>query len=466
MQANNLTELLTLLTEDSALSEKDAFELLRSLVGDGIRVRAEPSKGDGVPRRVLLTAIRMHADQRELSRQCNGIVLEYPSWKVLAMPSRAFDPHVNVTHICNNIQKYKMYDIKDGTTITLYWHSVTSTWVMSSANGFDVGGYRWMGRATYSEAFNVVAAAYPEFKYELLDKGYSYTIGFRHPDFHPLLSDGPKMWFIQSCDLALMNSADHRLVLSDNMTRPASAEQHGLVIPLQVTTDAGGRKGKELLTWISNRNIGAYQRYLQSLKADPADSNPAIHYGFVLRSTCGEPDYILESDLLQHVRSLIYNQPKKQGIGKVVIGETNRLDYSALRAYLTPAARYRFINLFPQYIDKYRSFEQHFNTLSEKIINILQQQKPYTDRVTRPMNQVDMLAAQFAAHIQSQENINVLGADGPGIIMDFITDRNYLDVYFATFIAPPFSPGHIGCVPALRSDGARPSARGRPVGKQ
>lgn len=431
MQVNNLSELLTQLIERTVnLPEKEAFGELRNLLGDGIRFRVEAPKADNAPRRVLLTSIRLHADHnRELSRQCNGVVIEYPSWKVLAVPAPAFNPQSNIAYICDNIHKYRVYDIKDGTTITLYWSAVNNSWVMSSANSFDAGGYYWMGNATYLTVFNLVAAAYPSFTYDNLDKNYSYTIGFRHPNFHPLLTDEPKMWFIQTCDLSQINAPDHRVVLSDIVPN--------IGIPSQTLSAVPNVKGKQLVAWISHRNIGAYQRYLRSIKEGAAAD---IHYGFVLRSTCGESDHIIESDLLQFIRSLMYNLPKKQNIGAVVINENNRQDYSALRAFLTPAARYRFINLFPQFVDKYRYFEQHFNALSGKIISILQQQKP---QPIQSPSQIDILAAQLAAHIQSQENINVLGADGPGIVMDFILDKNYLDIYYTYLICPPKNTGRV-----------------------
>ena len=38
--------------------------------------------------------------------------------------------------------------------------------------------------------------------FETLDRGRSYTIGFRHPNFHPMVADPPGVWNIQSVDLA------------------------------------------------------------------------------------------------------------------------------------------------------------------------------------------------------------------------------------------------------------------------
>ena len=39
-------------------------------------------------------------------------------------------------------------------------------------------------------------------EFQTLERGRCYTIGFRHPNFHPMVADPPGVWNIQSVDLA------------------------------------------------------------------------------------------------------------------------------------------------------------------------------------------------------------------------------------------------------------------------
>jgi hypothetical protein len=95
-----------------------------------------------------LTSNRLKADfDRELTRACNGVVFEYPSWRVLSVPTPMFNPRFRATDVSENMNSYSIYKIKDGTTVTMYYYN--DQWCLSSTNGFDVSGYQWMGPSTY-----------------------------------------------------------------------------------------------------------------------------------------------------------------------------------------------------------------------------------------------------------------------------------------------------------------------------
>ena len=81
---------------------------------------------------------------------------------------------------------------------------------------------KWGGDETYAEVLFELLAKSPTFwaatglrlrrgllcvddvrlEFQTLDRRRCYTIGFRHPDFHPIAADPPGVWNIQSVDLA------------------------------------------------------------------------------------------------------------------------------------------------------------------------------------------------------------------------------------------------------------------------
>ena len=78
-------------------------------------------------------------------------------------------------------------------------------WFLVSANGFDVSHLKWGGDDTYAEVLFELLAKSPAFLAATglrLERGRCYTIGFRHPNFHPMVADLPGVWNIQPVDLA------------------------------------------------------------------------------------------------------------------------------------------------------------------------------------------------------------------------------------------------------------------------
>ena len=95
-------------------------------------------------------------------------------------------------------------------------------WFLASANGFDLSHLKWGIDETYAEVLFELLAKSPTFlaatgprlrrglicvddvriDFQTLDRGRCYTIGFRHPNFHPMAADTPGVWNIQSVDLA------------------------------------------------------------------------------------------------------------------------------------------------------------------------------------------------------------------------------------------------------------------------
>lgn len=455
MQQNveNLAELVTLLRSNtSAMTTEEAFNYLQDLVGNNIRIRYEVTESTKVDekskdkssgrfshlnnnvQRVLLTSDRLHAEfHRELSRECNGVVLEYPSWKVLSIPSPMFNPKYRINDIIKHLDKYSIYEINDGTTVTLYWYG--GKWCLSSTNGFDVSDYKWMGQFTYKDAIGVVAKQYPEFSFEKLSKDHCYTIGFRHNEFHPLLTDPAKMWLIQVVDLVKINAAVPAL---------STLQNTDIGLPLQTKAVLPNLSYSELMRWMQNRNREALNKYLNSVREGGAICD--IHYGYVLRCSTeslgsgsvasANCNIILESELLKQIRYNMYNLPKRKYTEAVLITSENRLEYTILRAFLNCSAKHLFITLFPQYVNYYHKYDAIFTKLSNRIVSALRNKnnrdmvfKSYKARDTLN-SKIDKVAAVQINNIEKSGKVNVMDPVGVNIVMDFIMDKKYLDLYY------------------------------------
>ncbi len=388
--------------------------------------------------RVILNSRRMDADfSKMLSNQCNGVILSYPTWDILALPPHKFNPRKNLLSKDVKLSDYKVYEIKDGTCCTLYWHDLTSQWTLGSTNGFDVGEYRWMGLTTYWEALCEVLKLYPEFSFDNLSKSKSYTIGFRHHSFHPLVADPQSAWFVQSYDRCTQD-----IDTNENVG-----------IPVQSAVDVSTETMLE-------KNAAAMSNYLTSVR----DGKPVVHYGYFLRADLLrvdlEPEIILsdimiESELLKQIRLMIYNLPK--GKFGTVLTCQNRMEYTVLRAYLSCFTKFTFINLFPQFTQQYCVYDEFFKKLTAKVIGIMRTKRPggkvinstsklsiaqRCDVKSDIANKADQtaelkitkLANCLVSHIESYEHINAMDSQGINIITDFITDKNYLDLYHACLL--------------------------------
>lgn len=447
---NTLVELCCRLRKETeGKTTEEAFNILQSLVGEHVRVRTEIVRDDtedtadvnaapgkfsylnGVDvHRVLLTADRLKADfTRELVRSCNGVVLEYPGWNVLAVPSPMFKPDFRVADVASNMDSYRVYKINDGTTVTLYYYN--DTWCISSTNGFDVSGYKWMGSSTYMEALTSAAKLYPGFCFGGLNESYAYTVGFRHNDFHPLLSDPASMWLIQTCDVSALNSENPKLVMVNV----------DIGLPQQTAVKA---TGVGFFKHLQETNANALGRYLSSVRG--SNANPDIHYGYVLRSDSltgalsANSNIILESDLLKKIRNLMYNLPKNKFAGATPITSANRLEYTILRAYLSCNDRFTFIGLFPQFQKQYDSYNNSFNKLSSRILGALRNRN-VRENIANPrdkdvsVRRIDTLAFALVKHIEDCGKINGFDSQATNIVLDFIMNKKYLDLYYACWFS-------------------------------
>lgn len=435
--ASDLLSLVKLLQENATgVSNEEAFEYLHSLVAPDIKVRYEVvSKAESSARetrfshlngakigRIQLTADRNRADfRKELNRVCNGVVLEFGTWKILSIPPPMFNPRFRVTELSKNINKYEVYEIKDGTTVTLYYYN--NKWCFNSTNGFDVSDFRWTGTSTYASAFDEVSKLYPDFSLDKLQKDHCYTIGFRHHDFHPLKVDPQKLWLVRSYDI--------------NNKEQVTDENIGL--PAQTLAKFPVKAYKNLVNFMMELNNASFNSYMNSVKSDgepKPDVQPAIHYGYILRcsSAGAHSNILLESELLKRIRLFVYNLPKHKSEYTPVTPET-RVEYTVLKAFLDYQNKSTFFTLFPQFTPNYHKYTNIFNKITNKVMLALKSKNARDTLILNQISPVDKLSAKLVKKIEEHGRISVLDSQGPSIINDFIMDKKYLDLYFSMLVA-------------------------------
>lgn len=439
----SLAKLLAHLRKLGPMRACDALSELRRCVGDDVTITYEVTNEQPIvapPRpdaplptyahlvdksidRIILSAKRKEADFSSLLyRQLNGLVLSN-TWQVLSIPSMSFHRNVSQQFVIGNLPKYEVYEIRDGTVVTLYYYN--DSWRMSSANGYDVGNYTWVSDCTYTTAIDDLAKQYPNFSFAKLNPRVCYTIGFRHTMFHPLINDPQGMWLIQACNLDIANN----VVISQNgETLPIiHRELPDIGLPTQKPL-AFTISPQDIYNRITADNESAKQSYLSML----ASGTARPHYGYFLRCKDGSlPDIMLPSNLLTTLQNTIYDLPRKRRPHETPITHKNRLDYVCLRAYLSVFTKFEFITMFPQFSQLYENFDTLFNKLTNRVV-ALSTDGPAPTPLADP--KLEALAKKLADHILRTQAC-VQSPEGVAIVQDFMRDRRFLEVFFTAFIA-------------------------------
>lgn len=404
--------------------------------------------------RVLLTQNRERSNYKyPLSYEANGIVIDSKTWTVLAMPVPALNDRMSHNEIAAKMRSCVLTKIIDGTTVTLYSHTIDNEtkWHMSSTNGYDVGEYKWIGPRTYNEVFWSVAALYPEFSLDKLDTNLSYSIVFRSPEFHQFPADRPKMFVVSA-----YNRTTLKPVYKINIGIPM---QQALDIAAHTETTEDTPTSQQLKVLVSRCN-DALTVYLKNLgltpeqftqpskipseellarasKVDPS----AINYGYILRGT--NFNIMIESTLLKKIRQFMYNLPKGERLREltsrgVIIDNTTRTDYCALRAFLNRRDRQTFYNLFPQFAPKFAHYENIINQLSMRVLQCFKNKKTKSKLASSSATDaayesvvLDKVAVCMYDYINNKEKINVYDSSAISIITDYIVDSRYVDLYLS-----------------------------------
>lgn len=315
-----------------------------------------------------------------LQRECNGVVIDTNTWRILALPPPQHVSSGIIGKKINYLLKKGTFDvipIQDGTIVTLYsWEHPTEgrKWAISSSRGYDVSSFTWSGPLTYAEILDdLFSRLYPEFKEQTgmkllrdgkkthlsfanLDHTRSYTIGFRHHNFHPLLKDPERIWQVHSANLSCIF--------------PTISYQIGLpVIPFQrALQNVDGGITFDELVGTSKNSVDNAKKYITSkYSADDTSPQEKFVYGWLLRTRqpTKYPNFIIRSYLLNTVRRLIYKDiPRtlKQNVSPL-----HRLEFITLSQYFREDTRdYKiFTALFPHLYKRVSTYQ----TVTDSIVN-------------------------------------------------------------------------------------------------
>ena len=451
------------------------------------------SEGDTFVGRIVLSCNRRNTRiNSPLYAECNGAVINARTWTHLVVPPRAFISRPSVkevnsalaVHDCDDIIRTGHYDIiqvSDGTIVTLYcWtHPVKGPiWCLASSNGYDVSHLKWMGDKTYAEIVYELLVDHPGFQIEVglelrrnflgrndvrlnfkhLDKDHCYTIGFRHSNFHPMGADPSAIWNIQVADLVTgipkySTSTDKVTIGLPIIPRQAIYSREDIIRLAGIRQGVGfGKSGLRMedLNNISRTALKDAKDIIEGVTPTippltqlfPPDRSTGVHispfnYGFILRSRNPEAtgvysDILCESPLLRRVRQLVYQRHSRQM--REELNESSRMEYNALKAYLTVTDRDDFLALFPEFKPRFDIYEQFVNNVIRLVIQMQRQNSmvPSTrsSEDSQPHTQTKTVARAILTHILCHEkDFNSFNRNTRSVVHDFVVRPEYAVLY-------------------------------------
>lgn len=421
--------------------------------------------GEKLVGRIILSCDRRHGNATApLCVESNGAVIDAQTWRLLAVPPRAFTTQPVVREVDRGLSvpdsdgqvRTGIYDIirvNDGTIVTLYrWEHPKKgpVWCLASSNGYDVSHLKWMGDKTYAELVYELLAAYPEFvaatgaqllydhlckndvrlNFTLLDPDNCYTIGFRHSNFHPLAADPPGIWTIQTTKLT--SGVPRFSAALPAIPQQTFVSREDIIHLAAVRGRSAGVGGGGLVV---ADFVHISRSALIDAKAIIAGGGSAesFNYGFILRprnpGANVSYDILCESPLLRRVRHLMYKRPHNDVNEELT--EKTRLEYNALRGFLTIPDRQDFIELFPEFRPRFKVYDNFLSETVNQILRFAREQNLAPEKTT--VSQI--VAWTMFAHIRKyQKDFDVFDEKARFIISDCITRPDYTTLYLKAIL--------------------------------
>ena len=281
-----------------------------------------------------------------------------------------------------------MIQVIDGTVTIIYsWTHPKKglVWCLASTNVYDVSSLKWGGDKTYAEMLFKLLAKSPiilaatglrltrglicigdvRLDFQTLDRGRCYTIGFRHPNFHPMAADPPSGI---SSRLTWRRGSPRLLAFQASPVKQLTIVKISFVWSVVKTSDV------VVYGWKSLNSYRGESLTMQRLAGKPVPRplasrewvfNTSFIYGFILRSRRPEvcPDVLYASLLLHRVRQLIYSRRPPQQV------QSARYQYNSLRAFLSPSDRSDFLELFSEFAPCFAMDERFVNNVVDFVTN-------------------------------------------------------------------------------------------------
>lgn len=373
--------------------------------------------------------------------ECNGVVVDARTWRVLAMPPGAFNRSPSAKAVDAHLSQ-NLYDIiraDDGTVVTLYsWEGPAGkrTWSMATSGAYDVSSLHWIGPLTYAEIlYDLVVRLYPEFKdatgmdllqdtgkpvltFSKLDDRRCYTIGFRHWNFHPLRADPERVWQIQSCDCS-----EPGVPGRGPGVLPAIPQQTTFRPAVPITLATLRASGGDALA-----AAAAYIATPRGAVAAPLLPPPELNYGIILRSrdtgrTGIWSDVLIETALLDRIRRIAYERPHRADRDALSPAET--FIYAAWRALLK-RQQVDFLALYPEWSERMHGYSAFLDNVVTQIVHAIRA-RAMAPAAREPAlkTPTGRVAAALLDHITRCETVSAFHADLEAVVRDYVINPQY-----------------------------------------
>lgn len=399
-----------------------------------IRIRHEFLPDNTIGRIILSYVAKTNMNRPPICTQMNGVVLDSKTWNVLVVPPGVMNSAAPIKEIDRLLSagSYDVYEIMDGTIVTLYPYG-KNEWAIASSRGYDVSSLKWIGNFTYAEIIHdVMRKEYKEFCQKMgvelmvedemtklvirnLDRKYSYTIGFRHHNHHPLIFDPEKLWLIHSLEIE---------------TCQIRYDQKLMDIPMQDKYEENSVTYEQLKKKCQNSFTEAVKFIAMAYRGgEKVKQKYKFNYGYMLKANCqvsGElKNVIIESPFLKHIKKILYEKVVPE-TAKKDITPANRMEYNMLRAFMTVTERDNALDTFPTWTPAFKSYSEYMKELIDMIYHCMRQ-KSMEDISKLPDYQCakGKLAIRFMNHILKHERIN-FDENCKSIIRDYVIQPEYV----------------------------------------
>jgi hypothetical protein len=349
--------------------------------------------------------------------------------RALVIPPNDFNPNFVHTQVGKAVDegKYDVYEINDGTTFSVYYdpHILTSSnvtrvvttdkgeelktfkvykvgkWMRSTKNAFDINELVWRGHS-YQAVIDDVLKQYPNFVVEKLDKNCIYSIGLKHPAFHPF--GQPREWLASDFTTPREGEKWLRSAWLIQVADRSLHTQNESPMP-----EVGLPRQEKIKAKISFHDM--LQKSEVALEAFLNNPTHPAFFGYFLRSSgvADEPDILLESSLWNMIRHMIYQLPY---IPNKMVREKQEQNFKNMRfvildAFLDFKKRDTFIKLFPQFTTQHQEYSTMVDKLVDGVYESLSSTKKESDLVeiledTAEERQLNLLIGRFVPIVKDQ----------------------------------------------------------------
>jgi hypothetical protein len=328
---------------------------------------------EGEIHRIILIVDRYTTNTYSVVNPYSNVIIGCDDWSIKCVSPNTVSLGLTSAVRGQSLDNYDVFLIRDGTTVTLY-HWKDDIFSLATTNGFDVTPIVWLSSSTYGEIFFETLKLYPE---------ALQSTGLR------LESRDNKMVLVSD---KLRTDVCHSFTLTNYKLHPFQKNAEGLVHiqSLKITNDQiyeakedgdifldvpvqSPLTTEELSQFSPNMIVEDLYKFSTEHDLQFFVEHPL--YGFLLRSRSSGTDILLESKLLRRIRQLVYQQLPKNLLPR--IHPDHRLTFIALRAFLhhPPQTRFSsrkdFLLIFPEWKEKFNSFNQYMDELSADILAVL-----------------------------------------------------------------------------------------------